>query len=394
MTGWRSSASRLTRREAIGLLGSGAGLALAAACRVDGAQSRPVPDGAVIRTILADVPPDALAAGATMFHEHLQFAFRLFTSPPPGPQARPGGPPPTDAENAAAIELVVEELRKAASDGVGCIVDAAVGRRSGREFDNLRQMANRSGMHVVVAGAYFKAPYPPDIIEMTIEQIADHLEDDAKAQRWGAFGEVGTSMEMHPDERKYLRAVAQAHLRTRVPIFTHTEHDGCASCALEQLDLFESEGVDPSHLCIGHLTDIKPGAEPLGRTAKAIAQRGAFLGFDTVGHEMSASSIPAAHKVKYVMEILEAGYEDNLLLAADFSQSRQLKANWGHGFSTVLQQFVPKLRYAGVDEATLQKVLVDNPRRFSCLRAAVVLTRDPRERQQGSLAGLCSVSAR
>ena len=56
--------------------------------------------------------------------------------------------------------------------------------------------------------------------------------------------------------------------------------------------------------------------------------------------------------------------EDNLLLAADFSQSRQLKANRGHGFSTVLLQFAPKLRCAGVDEATLHKVPVDNPRRF------------------------------
>ena len=72
----------------------------------------------------------------------------------------------------------------------------------------------------------------------------------------------------------------------------------------------------------------------------------------------------AAHKVRCVLEVLDAGYEDNLLLAADFSQSRQLKANWGHGFSTVLLQFAPKLRYAGVDEATLHKVLVDNPRRF------------------------------
>ena len=376
MTPWRSGSFRLTRREAIGLLGSGAGLTFLMACQGDGApqpadvetpapadSALAFPEGAVIRTILADVPPEALAAGATMFHEHLQFSFRLLSSPP-GPPARPGGSPPTDAENAVAIELVVEELRKAASDGVGCIVDAAVGRRSERELDNLRQMATRSGMHVVVAGAYFKAPYPPDIIEMTEEQIVDHLADDAQAQRWGAFGEVGTSMEMHPDERKYLRAVSQAHLRTGLPIFTHTEHEGCASCALEQLDLLEGQGVDLNHLCIGHLTDIKPDAEPLGETAKAIAQRGAFLGFDTVGHEMSASSIPAAHKVKYVMEILEAGYEDNLLLAADFSQSRQLKANWGHGFSTVLQQFVPKLRYAGVDEATLQKILVDNPRRF------------------------------
>ena len=75
--------------------------------------------------------------------------------------------------------------------------------------------------------------------------------------------------------------------------------------------------------------------------------------------------LPLQHtKVRYVLDILDAGYEDNVLLAADFSQSRQLKANWGHGFSTVLLQFAPKLKYAGVDDATLHKILVDNPRRF------------------------------
>jgi phosphotriesterase-related protein len=79
---------------------------------------------------------------------------------------------------------------------------------------------------------------------------------------------------------------------------------------------------------------------------------------------MAASMNPETGKVRLVLDVLNAGYEDNLMLAADFSQSPQLKANWGNGFSTVLVQFVPKLRYAGVSDATLHKILVDNPRRF------------------------------
>lgn len=374
----RDTRNRFTRREVIGLLGSSASFALATACGGGSGSPMPseeaalapaapagpsFPDGAIIRTVLGDVSPAALGTGATMFHEHLQFSFRMYTSPPRDSAPRDTAPISAE-ETATAIDLTVSEMQMAMADGLHTIVDAAVGRRSERELDNLRAMATRSGMHVVVAGTYFKAPYPADIIAMSVDEIADYLVEDAAAQRWGAMGEVGSSIPMHEDERKYFRAIAQSHQRTGIPIFTHTEHDGCGACALEQLDLLEEEGVDPSHLCIGHLTDIKPDDEPLGQTAKTIAARGAFLGFDTVGHEMSASSIPAAHKVRYVMEILDAGFEDNLLLAADFSQSRQLKANWGHGFSTVLLQFVPKLKYAGVDDATLHKILVDNPRRF------------------------------
>jgi predicted metal-dependent phosphotriesterase family hydrolase len=33
----------------------------------------------------------------------------------------------------------------------------------------------------------------------------------------------------------------------------------------------------------------------------------------------------------------------------------------------VVLQFVPKLRHAGVKDATLHKILVDNPRRFLAL---------------------------
>jgi phosphotriesterase-related protein len=117
-------------------------------------------------------------------------------------------------------------------------------------------------------------------------------------------------------------------------------------------------------VCIGHLTAIRPDAEPLAQTAKALARRGAFLGFDTVGHLMGRSATPEAHKVRYVLAVLEAGYEDHLLLSADSTPVPQLKANWGQGYSSVVTQFVPKLRYAGVNDALLHKILVDNPRRL------------------------------
>jgi phosphotriesterase-related protein len=62
--------------------------------------------------------------------------------------------------------------------------------------------------------------------------------------------------------------------------------------------------------------------------------------------------------------MLDAGLENNLLLSGDFAQSNNIKANWGHGWSSVVMQFVPKLSYAGVKDETLHKILVDNPRRF------------------------------
>src|ERR1700704_6040102 len=96
--------ARLSRRQAIGLLGAGAGLGLVEALRGDAAaQTRTIPRGAIIRTILKDLPPDGVGTGAALMHEHL-----------------------TAGGN---VDVLVDELKAAGQQGLSCIVDAATGRR-------------------------------------------------------------------------------------------------------------------------------------------------------------------------------------------------------------------------------------------------------------------------
>ena len=365
----------MSRREAVRLLGAGTGIGIAAAwgsgMGLRGAERQPAgqgassiafPDGAIVRTVLADVDPAQIGSGATLFHEHLSFDY---ASPPAEPR-RPGTPAPRAPTNDEMVDLLVEELRMAAFDGVSCIVDSSIGPRTAQQLANLTAMATRSGVHVVAGGSYFLRPrYPEEIAAMDEDALAEHLVEQAFRERWGALGEVGSSFPtMHDDERRMIRAVGQVHRRTGLPIFTHVPHESCPSCAIEQIDLYESAGVDMGHLCIGHLSTIQRSDDPGWETHKEIAGRGAFIGFDTVGHRMSASFIPEREKVDMVLNALEAGYEDHILLSSDFANTAQIKANWGNGFSTVLVQFVPKLRYYGVPEETIRKILVDNPRRW------------------------------
>ena len=200
---------------------------------------------------------------------------------------------------------------------------------------------------------------------MNVDELTEHLITDARGQNWGAFGEVGTSMEMHETERTFLHAVSRAHHATNLPIFTHIEHQGCPVCAPEQLDVFEEENVDFGRVCIGHLSDISAEQDPGWTSHLEVGRRGAYIGALGGAADLDASSdIPEAEKVRMVLNVLEAGYEDQVLLSADFASSRDLKSNWGNGFATTIAQFVPKLRHAGVDEAALRKITVDNPRRF------------------------------
>ena len=353
------------RREALGLLGLGAGLValreeLGIAANLEPApalQGARIPSGAIVRTVLKDISPDALRGGATLMHEHVGGGF--YSSPPR--QATPG----SRAAAPEDIDLIVEELMASKKDGLTGIVDAAIGRRQPQAIENLKTIATKSGVHIIVAGGYYKDPYPAGVMDKTEDQIADEYVSDAQAQRWGAFGEIGSSIETHPNERKMMRAVAKGHHRTGLPIFTHTPHESCQKCALEQLDIYEAEKVNPKSLCIGHLSDIHD--DPKALASIAIAKRGAWLGFDTVGHELNVSKttlVTERVKLRMTLAVLEAGFEDSLLLSSDMAHNNHLKANWGEGFSAVLVTFVGKLRFAGVKEATIRKILHDNPRRF------------------------------
>ncbi len=377
-----TGARSVGRREAMRAFGAGVvGLGVGAVrTPVSGFGPRPAgaplqpasavrfPEGAVVRTRLGDVSPEDLGGGATLFHEHLSFAYG---SPPPEPRA-PGAPPPPAPGNDEMVDLVVEEQQMAAFDGVSCMVDSSIGPRTEQQLANLTAMASRSGVHIVLGGSYFLLrSYPEEIVGLPEEEIAARLVAQARRERWGALGEVGTSFpEMHDEERKMLRAVSRAHRETGLPIFTHVPHESCPSCAIEQLDIYEAQGVDLAHLCIGHQSTIKRSDDPGWETHREIARRGAFIGFDTVGHRMSASFIPERDKVDMVLNAIDAGFEDHILLSSDFANATQLKANWGNGFSTVLVQFVPKLRYRGVPDESIRKMLVDNPRRWLAHRPA------------------------
>jgi predicted metal-dependent phosphotriesterase family hydrolase len=346
------------RRDIIRMMGACA--ATAFADRLGAAQDQAAfPSGAVIRTVLKDVPPAKLAGGATLFHEHLSLGadfmpevmsrFRTLL----GPDAiLPALAPPEQRRLMQDLDVMSEELRSAVAEGVACIVDAGH-PDMGRNFNFLKKLSLKSGMPIVAGTGYYTQPfYPPEIARWDEEKVTQELIGQAKAEAVGAFGEIGTWDAMTPDEHKVFRAVGNAHLATNLPIFTHTN---MGKGALEQLDVLESVGVDPKRVAIGHLGGL---ADSKAEIAKAVCKRGAFVGFDRQGGPQDADQVPA------VMALLEAGFADKLLFSSDFSFASDLKRNGGAGYAMAVTVFGPKLRDAGVTQSTLHGILVDNPRRF------------------------------
>jgi predicted metal-dependent phosphotriesterase family hydrolase len=362
----------LSRREWMRLVaGTGTGLGVAAA--VDGAdplaafwqggRGQPAvsfPRGAVIRTILKDVPPGALGEGATLFHEHLSINLSGLGGGRGQQQAAaPPLPPVTDD-----VDMITQLVNKAAGEGVSCIVDGGHADM-GRKMADLRTIAGRTKVYIVASGGYYmQRTYPKDLEAKSEDQIADELVREARADRHGAFGEIGQNPNLATlmlEERKVLRAIGKAGVRTGLPVFTHNSYGTGPNVprdiGVQQLDILESVGVKPAQICIGHTCCLD---DPDVTIISEIAKRGAFVGFDRVTTVQQI--MPDDKKVAMVVAFLEAGHADKLLLSADFTGQRTMDA--GPGYGRTVTVFGPLLRKAGVDEGTLRAILHDNPRRF------------------------------
>jgi phosphotriesterase-related protein len=340
----------LNRRETLNLILGGAALAVLPRV-VSGAKGAHFPKGAVIRTTQKDLPPDALASGVTLFHEHLSIDLRPRNGPLPKQQ------PATNN-----VDLIVDEVKAAQKDGIICIVDGGH-PDMGRNLDNLKLIAERTGMNIVASGGYYmERNYPPDIASKSDDQIADDLAQEARANRYGAFGEIGENPNapMSETEQKVFRAVGKAHLRTNLPIFTHNAYGTGPNvpkeAGLHQLDVLEGVGVKPQRVAIGHTCCLD---DPEAEIIKQIAKRGAWVGFDRMN--TVEQFVPDEKRVKMALKFLEAGYENQLLLSSDFTGARTLEGPLYGRTETV---FAPKLIQAGVKEETIHTILYDNPRRF------------------------------
>lgn len=380
----------VSRRKLLEILGIAAGVGLTSRwgigelLRASPPQTKAVfPKGAIIRTVLGDLSPDELGPGATLFHEHIA----------------------SDTVD----ELVIEEINAAKKVGVGSIVDAR--GQVAANVENLRTISTRTGMHIVSCTAYYmQFAYPPDVLSKSEDQIADDLVEEIQKKGLGALGEIGqspNSRALSPDELKVFRAVGKASVRTNLGVFTHdpygTGPNVPKEAGLLQLDALESVGVKPQRVVVGHMCCLD---DPKAEILKQVGKRGAFIGFDRMGNLHPTRPLPAPgtplskiaplgmidtpddQRVREFMELLDTGYQDQLLLSDDATAqplkiseeiSQLMKDHWltdeegsqikttlygAMGLGRTLSMFVPKLRKAGVREDTLHAILHDNPRRF------------------------------
>jgi phosphotriesterase-related protein len=256
-------------------------------------------------------------------------------------------------------QLALDEVRRYAAAGGRTICDPTnVG--ISRNPEALRRISEQSGVHLVMgSGWYRERVYPPYVFEEMPDQLADRLVHellvgvDGTSICAGFIGEIGTERgHITPAQERVFRAAARAHRRTACPIMTHTTHWG--ELALDQLDLFADEGVDPHKVIISHLGDRIGISWWL-----PIAERGAWLNIDNLA--FIAGYAPLEVRADNVAELCAEGLVHQIMLSNDIAELGHLSYYGGPGYANVIDNFLPLLRGRGVTEEQVHTMLVDNP---------------------------------
>jgi phosphotriesterase-related protein len=334
-----------------------------------------------IVTVLGPIAPEEL--GTTLSHEHLLFDLRALWEEPPPERAHLADAEPT-LENRAEIvrdlyhsrptlflddsAIAIEEAGWFRAAGGESIVDlTTIGLAPNPEA--LRSISSATGLHVVAGAGYYRAKtLPLDDLDLSIEPLADQLEGwllegmYGTTVRAGLLGELGTASPIRPFEERQLRAAARVQRSTGVAINVHP--DLWSHEHLRILDILEDAGADLGKVALSHCDQL---IEPEWHAR--IAERGAFLSFDTFGAEFTYESDGSrepldSERIACIARLLDAGRADQLLISHDICSRLQLHRLGGVGYDHILRNVVPALREAGAAASDIDAMLFANPRHF------------------------------
>ncbi|HEX5149083.1 MAG TPA: hypothetical protein VFW02_08380 [Candidatus Limnocylindrales bacterium] len=305
-----------------------------------------------IQTVLGPIDPAAL--GFTLPHEHTQIALWHVEARWDYWQLTRDEP------------VILDELARFRAAGGSGLVDLTL-PGVGRDPAWLRGLARASGLHLVMScGWYRTAYYPPEarIDRRSVDQLADELVGEftdgvaGSGVRPGIIGEIGTDKPwVSALEERVHRAVARAAVRTGLAISTHAV---MSAVGLAQLRLFEEEGADPARVVIGHADSY-----PVLDHYLEILRRGANLEFDFLGMAFTPTERHGEGRVvELICELLARDHAARILLSQDVCHDSQLTRYEGNGYTYLTDTFLPRLRTAGVSDAEIETMTVQNPRRI------------------------------
>lgn len=297
----------------------------------------------MIRTVLGDIDKSEL--GKTLAHEH--FIVDL-------DRVRHDG-----FSFIFDIDEVVPEIRKAMDQGIQAAFEVTT-NDMGRDVRKLKQISEITGLKIVCSTGFYLSAYHPEwfdkadkeeIAGIFINDLTNGIDDTGiKAGLIAEIASSPKSFEGH--EKKVLEAAAIAVEKTGFAVSTHTGR----FTAIETIETLLNGGVDPDKIIIGHQDLIDDPEYHL-----SLLKYGVNIAFDTCG---KVAYCPDEIRAANARKIVEAGYEDHLVLSNDISRHTYFTSFGKQGYLAVMDSVVPFMRKEGLSEEIINKFLIDNPARI------------------------------
>jgi phosphotriesterase-related protein len=308
-------------------------------------------------------PLETSQLGVTLMHEH------IFVLSPEVQQNYPG-----QWNEAERLADAVAKLNALKRRGVDTLVDVTV-LGLGRDVARIQRLAAHTPLQIVVAtGLYtyhdlplyfhFRGPGtlfggPDRMADLFVRDITEGIAGTGvKAAILKCATEVAG---LTPGVERVVRAVAQAHRQTGVPITTHTHAPTYRG--RDQQRVFRAEGVDLTRVVIGHAGDSTDLAY-----LRELMDHGSTIGMDRFGIDVM---LPFDDRVNTVAQLCAQGYADRMVLSHDAScfldlfdedACRALLPKWS--YTHLFDDVLPALQTRGVTADQIRQLFVENPRRI------------------------------
>ncbi len=339
-----------------------------------------------VMTVRGPINPSEL--GPTMTHEHIFLDVRHAWSPSAEILDTEAGTRPFETRLAGVsrwnqsayrsnlvqspeddYELISEEVAEYVHAGGGAIVELTVIGLN-PEPEALARLSEDLGVHIVAGtGFYVSALHPPWVQGMSVSQLTEFLRKEVTegmggtSVRPGIIGEIGTSETLFEVEERVLRASARVAVETDTPINVHC-HPPALEVVQRILDILEGEGHPLGRTSLSHLDEITDLDYH-----RSVLERGPLVGFDSFGQdgyfEPTWKSKSDQAKLETMLALVEAGFEDQLLMSQDMHKKHYLLRYGGLGYNHVLARVVPRMKATyGAGAGLIDKLLVTNPARL------------------------------
>ena len=289
-------------------------------------------------------PKTKAELGMILPHEHVFVDLRT-----------PDQPGYAEADAEAVVALMAPQIEAIKAQGITALVECSTGG-VGRRADMDLAVSLATNFPIVVPTGNYREPWIPDWVSRAnqaeleawmLTELTQGIGDTGVIAAWIKLsaGDDGIS----PLEERLLRAAARAAKAVGAVIGSHTIK---GQVVMQQLDIIEAEGYSANRFISIH-TQMEPDFE----LHKALAARGAWIEYDHVGRD------PDQNVVALILRALDAGLGRQLLLSHDLGWFDPAQPGGGTArpYTHLVASVLPKLRAAGVDEATIVQLTETNP---------------------------------